>query len=194
MRRIPQSKNVRPAISQIYLIEAVPAYIAQHSPELNDRESMLEEYIANIGYQISNYVKEKDKKFPCRWIVDFFTDESKESMQSTYKLMRYVPKVGKFNSLDEMPLEFKDWRDRYGWIERMGSTLVVVSNAQQLNTFGTYFCTHKRLPIPPNNIFINDMTNYFFGGTENWKGSPIPKYDGAQQKTYIEIQSRLRQD
>ena len=59
----PQSKNVRPVLSQIYLIEAIPAYInQQQSSESYDRDAFLEEYIASVGYTIGSYVKEKDEK------------------------------------------------------------------------------------------------------------------------------------
>jgi len=188
----PQSKSVRPVVNQIYLIEAYPAYINQHSPELNDRENMLEEYIAGIGYHISNYIKEKDRLSPKKWIVDFFNDKSKDSKQAAYKLMRYVPKTGKFNSLDAIPAEMDNWYEWYRELERMGNTLAVISDAQSLNIFGNNFCELKKLRLPADNIFINNNNNYFFVATENWKGQPIPKYDSTQQKTYLEIQSQLR--
>ena len=196
----PQSKNVRPVLSQIYLIEAIPAYInQQQSSESYDRDAFLEEYIASVGYTIGSYVKEKDERAQNRWIVDFFNDKSTDSVQVAYKLMRYVPKIGKFNSLDDIPKEIDEWIEWYKGLERRGNTLAVISNAQGLNTFGTNLCTSKlgtskfiskKLFLPENNIFITDNNNYFFDLTNNWKGSPIQKYDSTQKERYTKLQNK----
>jgi hypothetical protein len=179
------------------------------SANLDERNSLLEEYISNVGQRISNDLREKDYNFPNKWIVDFLIDTSAESIQAAYKLMRYVPKHGNLNQMTEVSEYYDDWHDNYRSLQRLGSTLVVISKSKsQLKLFGNHVYTkiyfsNRRINDPPVTAgvgtkdyieYVTDEDNYYFDMGVSTNSTYISKYDESQKKRYINLQSRLHFD